>query len=230
MGPKDGQSATTKESKQIEQMVKYSVAKIYDEVKKLGYPIKWTSDLKSTRSSFGGCKPDGGIFFFRDYAIVINEAKHQGNAGNAIERSYKNVFVVQNKYDTQRVVPSYLIFASGVGCSADGPIPKTLSYLVEEGGVARFDHYRPGSVSCYLNPSESIIYHTILEAVKERCEKIMSLNHFSSGLVENEDLPIDSSRYSMLVPKFKTPACPNNFRPLSTMSSPSSGLELFFAG
>ena len=42
----------------------------------------------------GACSPDGGAWYYKDKFVAAFEAKKQGPRGNAIERWYKNYFLV----------------------------------------------------------------------------------------------------------------------------------------
>ena len=77
-------------------------------------------------ASMTGYAPDGGIFCLASdnhvSHILSSEAKHQQNAGNAIERWYKNYVV------STAVAPrlACVVFASGEGAVPNGVIEKGL--------------------------------------------------------------------------------------------------------
>ena len=70
----------------------------------------------------GSCAPDGGVWFYNGELIACFESKKQGDKGNAIERWYKNNFIVR------AINPSatYVTFASGAGVIAGNPIHRIL--------------------------------------------------------------------------------------------------------
>jgi hypothetical protein len=91
----------------------------------------------------GSCAPDGGAWFYKDIFICTFEAKKQQNAGNAIERWFKNNFICR----TINPNISYITFASGMGARLGGVIQKTLN-------VAHFD----GGIDTYIPTKNSIFY------------------------------------------------------------------------
>lgn len=90
----------------------------------------------------GSCAPDGGLWFNEAGALVaVFEAKKQNNAGNAIERWYKNHYICRSINPSV----SYITFASGEGCIDGGTITNTLAIAHEN----IFDVYRQGRNSCF---------------------------------------------------------------------------------
>ena len=90
-----------------------------------------------------GCEPDGGLFYYKGQLIVAAEAKHQANAGNAIERWYKNAFVLRQASSSI----TYLTFATGEGAQDGCVICKTLSPAHPHG----FNNYVMGENVCYTS-------------------------------------------------------------------------------
>ena len=70
----------------------------------------------------GACEPDAGCWFDGDKLIAVGECKKQGERGNAIERWFKNHFIVRS-INPQA---TYVTFASGEGVIAGNPIHKCL--------------------------------------------------------------------------------------------------------
>jgi hypothetical protein len=95
--------ATTKESSQLD-----------GDVRKVSKEIKTTLTRRSALpKDVGGvgCAPDGGAFYKGDALKIAFEAKHQGQSGNAIERAWKNAYLVLEKHKAKR----YVIFMTGEG-------------------------------------------------------------------------------------------------------------------
>jgi hypothetical protein len=95
--------ATTKKSSQLD-----------GDVRKVSKEIKTTLVRRSTLpKDVGGvgCSPDGGAFYNGNKLSIAFEAKHQGRSGNAIERAWKNAYLVLEKHKAKR----YVIFMTGEG-------------------------------------------------------------------------------------------------------------------
>ena len=60
-----------------------------------------------------GCSPDGGLWFRDGYLEVAFEAKHQGPSGNAIERWFKNYWMINNIYPQAK----FITFCTGEGAN-----------------------------------------------------------------------------------------------------------------
>jgi hypothetical protein len=115
----------------------------------------------------GSCAPDGGLWFYKNELIAVFEAKKQQNAGNAIERWFKNNFIVK------KINPkcSYITFAIGAGAAENGVIYKTLHIAHYEGGI---NVYKPEMNSMFCSPTGfelSSIYSIMKNVLDER------LNH-----------------------------------------------------
>lgn len=61
-----------------------------------------------------GCQPDGGIFLYEDKVIAF-EAKWQGPVGNAIERYFKNLLLLQTFAEARDSELYYMTIAGGLG-------------------------------------------------------------------------------------------------------------------
>lgn len=102
-----------------------------------------------------GTQPDGGIFFWRDARgrrtpLLAVEAKNQQNAGNAIERWFKNHAVLTSFGPAFR----YITFCSGEGAAPDGCISRVLDLaLVGHAAAAREAQIRRWNVLYTSGPS-----------------------------------------------------------------------------
>lgn len=74
---------------------------------------------------FGACEPDGGIHNGENDVLVL-EAKHQQDAGNAIDRWHKNNRMIHKVYREKRVL--YVTICSGSGAKKNGAISKSIGF------------------------------------------------------------------------------------------------------
>lgn len=95
----------------------------------------------------GACAPDGGVWFKNGVLVAAFEAKKQGKDGNAIERWFKNTFILR----TLNPNVNYVTFTCGKGATMDTPIGKTLAIAVYEDGKHKFNEYREGKNSVFMN-------------------------------------------------------------------------------
>ena len=79
-------------------------------------------DQSQIPGGIGSCAPDGGVWFYKGELIACFESKKQNDKGNAIERWYKNNFIVRAINPTA----TYVTFASGTGVTAGNPIHRIL--------------------------------------------------------------------------------------------------------
>lgn len=91
-----------------------------------------------------GASPDGGIYTYARIPVLAVEAKHQGAAGNAIERWFANERLINYLYPSC----SFLTFATGEGAQEGNVIPRTLGIAHESG----FNTIDGTSNSCILSP------------------------------------------------------------------------------
>jgi hypothetical protein len=89
------------------------------------------------------CCPDGGAWYFGGKLIAVFEAKKQQDAGNAIERWYKNMY----RCRMLNANVSYVTFCRGEGARPNGVIGVALD-VAHEG----WNEYFPGGNSCWLEP------------------------------------------------------------------------------
>ena len=113
----------------------------------------------------GSCQPDGGVWFYKGKMVAAFEAKKQNDRGNAIERWYKNFFLLK---EVNERVP-YITFAIGAGAKEGEPIWKSL-YSAMKG---QFNQIRPDGPSCFLKPegfTAEEIENIIFEFVSKELE------------------------------------------------------------
>ena len=87
----------------------------------------------------GSCAPDGGVWYFKGQLITCFESKKQGDKGNAIERWFKNNFIVRAINPTA----TYVTFASGAGVIAGNPIHRIL-HIAHQGAYGTIGEIYPG--------------------------------------------------------------------------------------
>ncbi len=108
------------------------------------------------------CVPDGGAWYFRGTLVAVFEAKKQQNAGNAIERWYKNM------YRCRVLNPdvSYVTFCRGEGARPAGAMQVALD-VAHDG----WNQYYPGRNSCWMEPAgftKEFLKETIRATIVER--------------------------------------------------------------
>lgn len=112
-----------------------------------GYTFQKKLKKNQIPGNIGACAPDGGLWFKNGVVIAAFEAKKQGKGGNAIERWYKNAFILR----TLNPTVNYVTFTCGKGATMDTPIGKTLALSVYENGKHNFNEYREGKNSVFMN-------------------------------------------------------------------------------
>jgi hypothetical protein len=90
----------------------------------------------------GACQPDGGVWFFGGRLIAAFEAKKQGPRGNAIERWYKNYFLLKEVNPRCPLVT----YAIGEGVRSGSPIERIL-YAAHRG---KYNVFCDAGPSCFL--------------------------------------------------------------------------------
>lgn len=153
---------TTRESLSLDGNLKRVARKVAEQIKDTHPEVYWTKKYTSTAHS-AGCEPDGGVFWIEGTPIVVAEAKHQGNAGNAIERWYKNNYIMRNaNHDI-----TYITFATGEGAYPSKIIGKILSPAHHLG----YNNYSKSENVCYLRPegvSEQEMYSILIQAINDK--------------------------------------------------------------
>lgn len=115
----------------------------------------------------GHCAPDGGIWTYDNILIAAFEAKKQNNAGNAIERWYKNESLCR----TINTEISYVTFCTGEGAKTKGVMQVALNFKHLHG----YNVYKPRGCTTFMSESgftDEFILKTILSILEERCMSI----------------------------------------------------------
>ena len=165
--------------------VKEIAKKLYEELVKKYPNLRWQDKLKQTQipSGVGGCQPDGCIFIMQNYFLCSFEAKKQQDAGNVIERWFKNhyIFNVIQEENQPDFKMSYVTFVIGEGAIEGGVMWKALHIAHRKG----FNTYHAGDTSAYLSVdsfTEKEIYDIMKNTITERIETLIS-----SGLMTREE-------------------------------------------
>lgn len=124
-GIKQGMVAGDFTSKILEHLVRVEIDRVRESTS-----LHWESGIKGNHSMCG-CYPDGGIFVDNDgFPLIAFECKKQGRTGNAIERWYKNYFILK-----AAGIKRYVTFCAGDGFDYGSSAYKTLMVAnVFEGG------------------------------------------------------------------------------------------------
>ena len=156
--------------------VKEIAKKLYKELVKKYPNLRWQDKLKQTQipSGVGGCQPDGGIFIMQNYFLCSFEAKKQQDAGNVIERWFKNhyIFNVIQEENQPDFKMSYVTFVIGEGAIEGGVMWKALHIAHRKG----FNTYHAGDTSAYLSVdsfTEKEIYDIMKNTITERIETLI---------------------------------------------------------
>ena len=130
------------ESKTLDGNLKDVAKRVFNVLKECYPDLTFEKRYRSSTHQ-AGCAPDGGLFYYKGKLIVASEAKHQGATGNAIERWYKNAFILR------QVNPSitYLTFATGEGAQENAVICKSLSPAHPHG----YNNYVIGENVCFTS-------------------------------------------------------------------------------
>lgn len=123
-GIQRGTTAFDEQSKAMDDNAKAAMIRVADALKALYPGLKVQSKLDQSQipGGIGSCAPDGGVWFYNGELIACFESKKQGDKGNAIERWFKNNFIVRAINPTA----TYVTFASGEGVIAGNPIHRIL--------------------------------------------------------------------------------------------------------
>lgn len=123
-GIQNGTTALDEQSKAMDDNAKEAMIRVA-ELLKNDYPeltVYKKLDQSQIPGGIGSCAPDGGVWFFRGILIMAFESKKQGRKGNAIERWFKNNFIIR----AINPAATYVTFASGEGVVAGNPIHRIL--------------------------------------------------------------------------------------------------------
>lgn len=115
----------------------------------------------SLPTGFGACSPDGGVWYYQDKLIAAFEAKKQGPRGNAIERWYKNYFLIKEINDRCPLVT----YAIGEGVRYGNPI----HVILHAAHRGQYNTFRPDGPSCFLD-EEGFTFEEIRDNIVEFIE------------------------------------------------------------
>tara|TARA_B100001939_G_C16636650_1_gene485798 strand:+ start:80 stop:652 length:573 start_codon:yes stop_codon:yes gene_type:complete len=174
-GIQKGTVATDARARKLDEQCKHQKESVFAELKQQ-YP-ELTLQKKLTKEQIpggiGACEPDGGAWFYNGVLISVFEGKKQQDAGNAIERWFKNNFICR------LINPnvSYVTFCTGEGAYrfwdkmlgrlTYGQIVKALNVAHLEG----FNQYNPGNNSAFLSTDcfdKEFLRSTMIEVIEER--------------------------------------------------------------
>ena len=181
-GIQKGTVATDARARKLDEQCKHLMQDVYSVLKKI-YP-KLTVQKKLTKAQIpggiGACAPDGGAWFYDSVLITVFEGKKQQNAGNAIERWFKNNFICR------KVNPevSYVTFCTGEGAFMNWTEKEGSDELMTYGQIVKalnvahldgFNQYNPGDNSAFLSTdcfTKEFINAIMIEVI---CERINTL-------------------------------------------------------
>ena len=109
----------------------------------------------------------GGAWFYDNKLIAVFEGKKQQDAGNAIERWFKNNYICR----LINLQVSYVTFATGEGAYEGGVIGKALNVAHPYG----FNKTIPGSNSCFLSIGSFTREKINAIMIETICERINTL-------------------------------------------------------
>lgn len=163
VGIQKGTTASSYDSEKLDKQVNKAAKEIYKELKSIFPKLSFKQKISE---GITPCAPDGGLFYSDDKLVAAFEAKHQGPRGNAIERWYKNFFIITGLSSEGPL----LTFASGAGVLEQpneasiqkGPIWKVL-YAAHAG---EFNTLRRRGPSCFLS-KEGFTYEFVKNTMKE---------------------------------------------------------------
>jgi hypothetical protein len=170
-GIQNGMVATDARARLLDTQCKDVKNDVYETLKREFPKLEVQLKLRQNQipGHIGGCAPDGGVWFYDGVLICAFEAKKQQDAGNAIQRWYKNPFICRKINKDM----SYVTFCTGEGAHPDGVIGKELHIA----HLLGFNKYNPSDNSCYMKIdsfTESEIRNIMMEVIRERCKWVES--------------------------------------------------------
>jgi hypothetical protein len=144
-GIQQGTTAQSDKSSKLDTVIKTAAIRAFAQCNtvypELTYQAKFTRD--QIPGNIGSCAPDGGIWFYKGIPILASEAKYQAERGNAIERWYKNQYILR------AVNPniSYVTFGSGLGVLPNNPIWSAL-HIAHLGGYNVIHPFKNSAFFC----------------------------------------------------------------------------------
>ena len=123
-GIQSGTVAFDEQSRAMDDNAKAAMIRVAEQLKDVfpGLVVQKKLDQSQIPGGTGSCAPDGGVWFYMGVLIAAFESKKQGDRGNAIERWFKNNFIIRAINPTA----TYVTFASGAGVVAGNPIHRIL--------------------------------------------------------------------------------------------------------
>lgn len=180
-GIQKGTVATDSSARKLDEQCKHLTQDVYTQLKKLYPELVVLKKLPQSLipGGIGGCAPDGGAWMYRGTLIAVFEGKKQQNAGNAIERWFKNNFICR------LINPnvSYVTFCIGKGAFMNWSIDDVLltyGQIVKALNVAHlegFNQYNPGANSAFLKTdcfTKEEINTIMIEVISERINTLFN--------------------------------------------------------
>jgi len=142
-GIQKGTVAMDADASKLDKQCKLIAKELAEELADTGLVYQRKLTQAQIPGNLAGCEPDGGAWFYDGKLIAIFEAKKQQDAGNAIERWFKN------QYIGRAINPDmdYVTFCVGEGAYKHGVMGKSLSVAHPDG----FNKYVPYGNSCYMS-------------------------------------------------------------------------------
>ena len=169
-GIQAGTTAFDEQSKAMDDNAKAAMIRVYDALK-ASYPeliVQAKLDQSQIPGGIGSCAPDGGVWFYKGVLIAAFESKKQGDKGNAIERWFKNNFIIRAINPTA----TYVTFASGAGVVAGNPIHRIL-HIAHQGLYGVMNEVQVGVNNLHSNVEgfsvdemSDIMMETIINSVE----------------------------------------------------------------
>tara|TARA_B110000902_G_C13906696_1_gene436596 strand:+ start:43 stop:591 length:549 start_codon:yes stop_codon:yes gene_type:complete len=166
-----GSLANTKASKKLDSMMKKARAQLKEEfsgvfeVRVKLYFNAWVKYFLLKPKKIG-CEPDGGLWYLKGILVAVFEGKHQGPRGNADERWWKNISVVNHIFKYYKNLKGiYYTFSTGLACKGKWLDNAELSSIIF-----------PADVRWNLK-QESFTYEEILEGMRNTLNEILKKNH-----------------------------------------------------
>ena len=180
-GIKKGTTAFDTLSKSNDKIIKIASKKISKELPSgLQYYKKIPKEY--IPGGAGACEPDGGCYFLYDELVCVFEMKKQNDAGNAIDRWFKNNYICR----TISPYVSYVTFACGDGAKPNAIIPRTLNIAHLKG----FNQFNLYDNSLFLKPegftevdknNMSILLENQAKQLVTESNQIASNSFYTSG-------------------------------------------------
>jgi hypothetical protein len=124
---------------------------------------------KQIPGGIGSCAPDGGAWFYNGKLICAFESKKQGPKGNAIERWFKNNFIVK----AINPEATYVTFASGEGVVAGNPIHRIL-HIAHSGDKGVMNEVKPGVNNLHCKV-DGFSVEEMVDIISQTIESIIKL-------------------------------------------------------